>query len=91
MQRQAANDVAGFSHVMPAQNSIIQPVVNNSLASTITPKFNQQSAAAAQANRKATQSVNTGKTLSFGDVIVQNPPKNWSLAELADQQELRTA
>lgn len=91
MQRQAANDVAGFSPVMLAQNSNIQPVANSTLASTITPKYNQQAAASAQASRKASQSVNTGKTLSFGDVIVQNPPKNWSLSELADQQELRTA
>lgn len=91
MQRQAANDAAIFGSVMANSPMDIQPVANTTLASTITPKFNQQAAAAAQANRKATQSVNTGKTLSFGDVIVQNPPKNWSLSELADQQELRTA
>lgn len=122
MQRQAANDAAGFGPVMGAstksafipdelnqhlnvqrnlpkpyaperltQQVNIQPVANESLAGAITPKFNQQAAASAQANRKATQSVNTGKTISFGDVIVQNPPKNWSLSELADQQELRTA
>lgn len=91
MQRQAANDVAGFGPAMVQKPFEIQPVANTTLASTITPKFNQQAAASAQANRKATQSVNTGKTISFGDVIVQNPPKNWSLSELADQQELRTA
>lgn len=91
MQRQAANDVAGFSPVMLAQNSNIQPVASETLGSIITPKYNQQAAASAQASRKATQSVNNGKTISFGDVIVQNPPKEWSLSELADQQELRTA
>lgn len=91
MQRQAANDAASFGPAMAKLPIDVQPVANSTLASTITPKFNQQAAAAAQANRKATQSVNTGKTLSFGDVIVQNPPKNWSLSELADQQELRTA
>lgn len=69
----------------------IKPVASDMLASAITPKYNQQAAASAQASRKASQSVSTGKTISFGDVIVQNPPKNWSLAELADQQELRTA
>lgn len=73
------------------QQLTIKPVTSDTLAGTITPKLNQQAAAAAQASRKASQSVNTGKTISFGDVIVQNPPKNWSLAELADQQELRTA
>lgn len=69
----------------------IKPVASDMLAGTITPKYNQQAAASAQASRKATQSVSGGKTISFGDVIVQNPPKEWSLAELADQQELRTA
>ncbi|MDZ7869744.1 MAG: phage tail tape measure protein [Rheinheimera sp.] len=69
----------------------IKPVATDMLAGTITPKYNQQAAASAHAVRKATQSANSGKTLSFGDVIVQNPPKEWSLAELADQQELRTA
>lgn len=91
MQRQAANDAASFGPAMAKLPIDVQPVANSTLASTITPKYNQQAAASAQANRKATQSVNTGKTLSFGDVIVQNPPKNWSLSELADQQELRTA
>lgn len=69
----------------------VKPVANEALAGAITPKINQQAAAAAQANRRASQQVNTGKTISFGDVIVQNPPKDWSLAELADQQELLTA
>ena len=69
----------------------IKPVATDTLASAITPKYNQQAAVSAQAVRKATQTVSNGKTISFGDVIVQNPPKNWSLSELADQQELRTA
>lgn len=69
----------------------IAPVVNESLSNAISPKVNQQMAASAQANRTASQKVNGGKTISFGDVIVQNPPKNFSLSELADQQELLTA
>lgn len=97
MQRQPANDAASYVYALPqAQESItqqvnIKPVTSDTLANTITPKLNQQAAAAAQANRKANQTVNSGKNVSFGDVIVQNPPKNWSLAELADQQELLTA
>ena len=69
----------------------LKPVENEMLASTITPKVNQQVAARAQAARQSSQGQSQGKHISFGDVIVQNPPKNFSLAELADQQELLTA
>lgn len=73
------------------QQVAITPVANESLSNMITPKLNQQAAASAQAKRATTNPQNSGRTLSFGDVIIQNPPKNFSLAELADQQELLTA
>ncbi|WP_413472368.1 phage tail tape measure protein [Shewanella baltica] len=69
----------------------IEPTSSPALANMMSPKFNQQIAASAQANRTASKTANTGKTMSFGDVVIHNPPKNFSLAEIADQQELMTA
>jgi len=69
----------------------IEPTTSPALANMMSPKFNQQIAASAQANRTASKTANTGKTMSFGDVVIHNPPKNFSLAEIADQQELMTA
>ncbi|NRB23810.1 phage tail tape measure protein [Shewanella sp.] len=66
----------------------IKPVANESMANAIKPRINQQAAMSAKANRVASQS--NSKSLSFGDVIIKNPPKNFSLAEIADQQELMT-
>ncbi|GGI82077.1 phage tail tape measure protein [Shewanella hanedai] len=66
----------------------VKPMVNESISNAITPRMNQQAAMSAQANRAASQT--NSKTLSFGDVIIKHPPKNFSFAELADQQELMT-
>ncbi|MEZ9198585.1 phage tail tape measure protein [Shewanella sp. 10N.286.54.B9] len=66
----------------------VKPVINESMANTITPRYNQQAAMSAKASRTATQS--NSKSLSFGDVIIKNPPKNFSLAEVAEQRELMT-
>lgn len=66
----------------------VKPVINESMANTITPRYNQQAAMSAKASRAATQSNN--KSLNFGDVIIKNPPKNFSLAEVAEQRELMT-
>ncbi|MPY25182.1 phage tail tape measure protein [Shewanella sp. YLB-07] len=65
-----------------------KPVANESMANAIKPRINQQAAMSAKANRVASQS--NSKSLSFGDVIIKHPPKNFSLAEIADQQELMT-
>ncbi|WP_254304026.1 phage tail tape measure protein [Shewanella sp. VB17] len=65
-----------------------KPVANESISNVISPRINQQAAMSAQANRVANQS--SSKSQSFGDVIIKNPPKNFSLAEIADQQELMT-
>jgi len=66
----------------------IKPAANETMASAITPRINQQAAMSAKASRMASQS--NSKSLSFGDVIIKNPPKNFSLAEIADHQELMT-
>jgi len=66
----------------------IKPVANETMASAIKPRINQQAAMSAKANRVASQS--NSKSLSFGDVNIHNPPKNFSLAEIAEQQELMT-
>ncbi len=66
----------------------VKPMVNESISNAITPRMNQQAAMSAQANRAASQT--NSKSLSFGDVIIKHPPKNFSFAELADQQELMT-
>ncbi len=61
---------------------------NESLASTITPSINQQAAAGAKA-ASAMNVSDQSQSKSYNiDVVIQNPPKNFSLAELADQQEL---
>ncbi|GIU12917.1 phage tail tape measure protein [Shewanella sp. MBTL60-007] len=72
-----------------SQQLNIKPVANESVASAIKPRFNQQTAANARASMAASSSGE--KRISFGDVIINNPPKNFSLAEIADQQELMTA
>ncbi|WP_108944088.1 phage tail tape measure protein [Shewanella halifaxensis] len=72
-----------------SQQLNIKPVANESVASAIKPRFNEQTAANARASMAASSSGE--KRISFGDVIINNPPKNFSLAEIADQQELMTA
>ena len=66
----------------------IKPVANESMAQVIKPRFDKQAAMSAQAKRTSSQA--TSKNLSFGDVIIKHPPKNFSLAEVAEQQELMT-
>ncbi|PKG57740.1 phage tail tape measure protein [Shewanella sp. GutDb-MelDb] len=72
--------------VTPQFNS--QPTSNEMVTNVIKPRINKQAAMSAQANRVASQS--NSKSLTFGDVIIKHPPKNFSLAELAEQQELMT-
>ena len=85
MQQTAANDMTAATN-SPWMNT--QPVANESISNVISPRINQQAAMSAQANRVANQS--SSKSQSFGDVIIKNPPKNFSLAEIADQRELMT-
>jgi len=85
MQR---NALSPYQPEQLTQQLDIKPVADETMASAITPRINQQAAMSAKANRVASQS--NSKSLSFGDVIIKNPPKNFSLAEIADQQELMT-
>ncbi|MFC4654379.1 phage tail tape measure protein [Rheinheimera marina] len=70
------------------QTVAMQPAANETLASIITPKVDQQAAATANAKRSSQSNAIPSKSLSFGDVIIKNPPKGFSLAEIAEQQEL---
>jgi len=85
MQR---NALSPYQPEQLTQQLDIKPVADETMASAITPRINQQAAMSAKANRVASQS--NSKSLSFGDVIIKNPPKNFSLAEIADHQELMT-
>lgn len=85
MQRSA---LSPYQPEAMTQQLDIKPVANESMANAIKPRINQQAAMSAKASRAASQS--NSKSLSFGDVIIKHPPKNFSLAEIADQQELMT-
>jgi hypothetical protein len=51
----------------------------------VAPKMAQQTTASAHLQKAmSTQQ----KHIQFGDVIIRNPPKNFSLAEIVDRQEL---
>lgn len=85
MQR---NALPPYQPEQVTQQLDIKPVANETMASAIKPRINQQAAMSAKASRVASQS--NSKSLSFGDVIINNSHKNLSLAEIADQQELMT-
>jgi hypothetical protein len=87
MKQTAANDPVNYVYNTPQPaRSMIQ---NNDISRSISPKFDKGLSAAAQSQRSMTAAQT--KQINFGDVIIKNPPKGWSLSELADQQELRTA
>jgi hypothetical protein len=67
----------------------VKPIHNAGLGQMIRPTVDKGLSAAAQSQRSMTAAQT--KQINFGDVIIKNPPKGWSLSELADQQELRTA
>lgn len=82
---------------LDATESAMRPGWMEAAASPITPdrqltNIKAMEPVRANAPRRpiSQQLASSGKTISFGDVIVHNPPKDWSLAELADQQELLT-
>jgi TP901 family phage tail tape measure protein len=62
---------------------------NSDIRRSISPQVDKGLSAAAQSQR--TMSLPQTKQINFGDVVIHNPPKNWSLSEIADQEELRTA
>ncbi|MGI2146249.1 phage tail tape measure protein [Shewanella frigidimarina] len=87
MKQTAANDPVNYVYNTPQPaRSMIQ---NNDISRSISPKFDKGLSAAAQSQRSMTAAQT--KQINFGDVIIHNPPKGWSLSEIADQQELRTA
>jgi hypothetical protein len=67
----------------------VKPIHNAGLGQMIKPNVDKGLSAAAQSQRTMTAAQT--KQINFGDVIIHNPPKGWSLSEIADQQELRTA
>ncbi|MCL1123523.1 phage tail tape measure protein [Shewanella surugensis] len=86
---EAANQLTGFApHDVMESMTLPKPMNNDAISRMVMPKLDVVSAKRAQVARQAGEVGN--KQLSFGDVIITNPPKNFSLAEIAEQQELQT-
>ncbi|WP_258405092.1 phage tail tape measure protein [Shewanella psychrotolerans] len=71
-----------------AQQINVKPLHNVKLGQMIKPNVDKSLSAAAQSQRTST--AEQTKQINFGDVIIHNPPQNFSLAEIADQQEMMT-
>lgn len=88
-QLQVKRDIpAPYSPEVLNQELNIKPSMDESVNQVIHPRFDKQAASRAQASRVANQGHQ--KTVRFGDVNIHHPPKHFSLAELAEQQELMT-